>query len=65
MVSLTSLALPVVVLLSPLCPASQGNITVELYWNHAPKSCQNFVELVGSEGKFHAAVLFYPQIDPG
>lgn len=24
----------------------QGNITVELYWNHAPKTCTNFAVLV-------------------
>jgi len=24
----------------------QGNITVELYWSHAPKTCRNFAELV-------------------
>lgn len=24
---------------------TMGAITLELYWNHAPKSCKNFVEL--------------------
>jgi len=24
---------------------SQGNITVELYWKHAPKTCKNFSQL--------------------
>ena len=24
---------------------SMGNITIELYWDHAPKTCQNFAEL--------------------
>jgi peptidyl-prolyl cis-trans isomerase-like 1 len=24
---------------------TMGTITLELYWNHAPKSCKNFVEL--------------------
>jgi peptidyl-prolyl cis-trans isomerase-like 1 len=22
-----------------------GNITIELYWNHAPRTCRNFAEL--------------------
>jgi hypothetical protein len=25
---------------------SIGDVTLELYWNHAPKSCHNFYELV-------------------
>ena len=24
----------------------QGNISLELYWAHAPKTCRNFAELV-------------------
>lgn len=24
----------------------QGDVSVELYWNHAPKTCRNFAELV-------------------
>jgi len=29
-----------------LLETSMGNITVELYWLHAPKTCKNFAELV-------------------
>ena len=27
----------------------QGNVTVELYWKHAPITCRNFAELVSYE----------------
>ena len=27
----------------------QGNIKFELYWNHAPRTCRNFADLVSSK----------------
>ncbi len=26
----------------------QGDIKIELYWKHAPKTCKNFTELVSN-----------------
>ena len=31
---------------SVVLETSTGTIVIELYWNHAPKTCQNFYELV-------------------
>lgn len=31
-----------------LCSEIQGNFAVELYWNQAPRTCRNFIELVSS-----------------
>jgi cyclophilin family peptidyl-prolyl cis-trans isomerase len=31
---------------SVLLETSTGHIGVELYWDHAPKTCKNFYELV-------------------
>lgn len=39
---------------------SMGNVTFELYWNHAPKTCYNFAELARtgyySNCKFHRII---------
>ncbi|XP_075038101.1 peptidyl-prolyl cis-trans isomerase-like 1 [Mixophyes fleayi] len=39
---------------------SMGNITVELYWDHAPKTCKNFAELARrgyyNSTKFHRII---------
>ena len=46
------------------CDLLQGDVSVELYWNHAPKTCRNFAELVnvvvgkGSCEYYH--LLVYP-----
>ena len=37
----------------------QGDVSVELYWNHAPKTCRNFAELVNfvvGKGSFESCV---------
>lgn len=37
-----------------------GDITIELYWDHAPKTCRNFAELVRrgyyNDTKFHRII---------
>lgn len=37
-----------------------GTISIELYWNHAPKTCQNFAELARkgyyNNTKFHRII---------
>jgi hypothetical protein len=39
---------------------SMGKITVELYWDHAPKTCQNFASLAArgyyNNTKFHRII---------
>lgn len=42
------------------CLSRMGTIVLELYWNHAPKTCKNFAEL-GRRGyynnnKFHRII---------
>ncbi|KAL3313815.1 Peptidyl-prolyl cis-trans isomerase-like 1 [Cichlidogyrus casuarinus] len=36
---------------------SQGDITIELYWKHAPKTCHNFAEL--AQRKYYNNVIFH------
>ena len=39
------------------CHATQGTITLELYWKHAPKTCKNFVEL--AKRGYYNGVIFH------
>ena len=41
---------------------SMGDITIELYWKHAPKTCKNFAEL--SRKKYYNNTIFH-RIIPG
>ena len=41
---------------------SMGDITIELYWKHAPKTCKNFTEL--SRKKYYNNTIFH-RIIPG
>jgi peptidyl-prolyl cis-trans isomerase-like 1 len=34
-----------------------GDITLELYWDHAPKACKNFYEL--SKKGYYRGVIFH------
>jgi peptidyl-prolyl cis-trans isomerase-like 1 len=36
---------------------SMGDITLELYWDHAPKTCTNFKELV--KKGYYKGVIFH------
>lgn len=44
-----------------LC-TSMGEICIELYWKHAPKTCKNFAEL--SRKKYYNNTIFH-RIIPG
>lgn len=41
---------------------SMGEMTIELYWKHAPKTCKNFAEL--SRKKYYNNTIFH-RIIPG
>ncbi|KAI9098903.1 cyclophilin-like domain-containing protein [Phlyctochytrium arcticum] len=45
---------------SVILETSAGPITIELYWNHAPKSCENFYQLAKrgyyNSTKFHRII---------
>ncbi|KAG8755346.1 heme binding [Serendipita sp. 396] len=36
---------------------SMGEIKLELYWNHAPKTCQNFTEL--TKKRYYNGTIFH------
>ena len=36
---------------------SMGDITLELYWDHAPKTCRNFYEL--AKKGYYKGVIFH------
>ncbi|CEF66308.1 Peptidyl-prolyl cis-trans isomerase-like 1 [Strongyloides ratti] len=36
---------------------SSGDFVVELYWNHAPRTCKNFAELAGRD--FYNGTIFH------
>lgn len=42
---------------------SMGSFTIELYWDHAPKTCKNFYELAGrgyyNDVIFHRIIKVY------
>lgn len=45
---------------SVILETSAGSVTIELYWKHAPKSCQNFYQLAKrgyyNNTKFHRII---------
>jgi len=42
---------------SVLLETSMGPITLELYWDHAPKTCRNFYELAAS--RYYDGTIFH------
>eukprot|EP01055_Gregarina_sp_Pseudo9_P001561 Gregarina_sp_Pseudo_9__1560@NODE_2047_length_1181_cov_22_619089_g1890_i0_p3_GENE_NODE_2047_length_1181_cov_22_619089_g1890_i0NODE_2047_length_1181_cov_22_619089_g1890_i0_p3_ORF_typecomplete_len113_score7_48Pro_isomerase/PF00160_21/1_1e14DUF3830/PF12903_7/91DUF3830/PF12903_7/0_18_NODE_2047_length_1181_cov_22_619089_g1890_i027341 len=42
---------------------TMGNITLELYWDHAPKTCRNFYEL--AKRQYYTHTIFHRVVPVG